>query len=300
MKFPKYYLAAITAFIIWGFFSFVLKPLQAYPSPDILFYRIFFCVVLMWLTNLLFRRKNIAESRASFMLLEPKKRKNLLIITVISSLLLCANWFFFIFVMNHISVKAASFSYLLCPILTTVCAFLILKEQLSRLQWSAVGLSFIGCIMLSYNSFNDVFYSFIVAISYALYLVLQKKFEGIDKFLLLSVQLLITSIILLPFYPVYSGPLPTEAVFYSYILIIAIFFTITPMLLNLFALKGISSSTLGIMLYINPLIGFFLAAFYYGEEISAMQIAAYSLIVVSIAVFNIGSYLKMKAVSASV
>jgi len=199
--------------------------------------------------------------------------------------------------MNHISVKAASFSYLLCPILTTVCAFLILKEQLSRLQWAAVGLSFIGCIMLSYNSFNDVFYSFIVAISYALYLVLQKKFEGIDKFLLLSVQLLITSVILLPFYPVYSGPLPTEAVFYSYILIIAIFFTITPMLLNLFALKGISSSTLGIMLYINPLIGFFLAAFYYGEEISAMQIAAYSLIVVSIAVFNIGSYLKMRAVS---
>ena len=130
------------------------------------------------------------------MLLEPKKRKDLIILTVISSLLLCANWFFFIYVMNHISVKAASFAYLLCPILTTVCAFIILKEHLSKLQWGAVALSFAGCIMLSYNSFNDVFYSFIVAISYALYLVLQKKFEGIDKFLLLSVQLLISSIIL--------------------------------------------------------------------------------------------------------
>jgi len=234
------------------------------------------------------------------MLLEPKKRKDLLVLTVISSLLLCANWFFFIYVMNHISVKAASFAYLLCPILTTVCAFIILKEHLSKLQWGAVAISFAGCIMLSYNSFNDVFYSFIVAISYALYLVLQKKFEGIDKFLLLSVQLLISSIILLPFYPIYSGPLPTEPIFYSYILIIAIFFTITPMLLNLFALKGISSSTLGIMLYLNPLIGFFLAAFYYGEEITAMQIAAYSLIIVSIVIFNVGSYLKMKAVSAPV
>jgi chloramphenicol-sensitive protein RarD len=294
MKFPKYYLAAITAFMIWGFFSFVLKPLQAYPAPDILFYRIFCCVILMWVMNLLFRRKNIAESRASFMQIEPKRRKNLMVLTVISSLLLTGNWFFFIYVMNNISVKAASFAYLLCPILTTVFAFIILKEQLGKLQWAAVGLSVIGCVLLSLNNFNDVFYSLIVAATYALYLVLQKKFAGIDKFLLLSVQLLITSLVLLPFYPIYSGPLPTEIKFYAYIVIIAIFFTIVPMLLNLFALKGISSSTLGIMLYINPLIGFFLAAFYYKEEITSLQIAAYSLIVVSIAVFNIGSYLRMK------
>ena len=139
-----------------------------------------------------------------------------------------------------------------------------------------------------------MFYSIVVAATYAFYLVIQKKFTGVDKFLLLSVQLIITSIILLPFYPIYSGPLPTEISFYTYILIIAIGFTIVPMLLNLYALKGISSSTLGILLYINPVIGFLLAAFYYHEEISGMQIVAYSIIIVSIAIFNIGSYLKSK------
>jgi len=290
----KYYLAAATAFTIWGLFSFALKPLHDYPSPDILFYRIFFCVILMVVTNLLFRRRNIIETKKYFIQLPAKTRVNLSIITVISSLLLSANWFFFIYVMNHISVKAASFAYLVCPIITTVLAFFILKEKLSAVQWVSVLLSIFSCVLLSYNNFKDVFYSIVVAATYAMYLVLQKKFDGVDRFLLLTVQLIITSVILLPFYPIYSGPLPLAPSFYSYILVIAIGFTIIPMLLNLFALKGISSSTLGILLYINPIIGFLLAAFYYGEEITSIQIAAYSLIAVSIIIFNIGSYFRMK------
>jgi chloramphenicol-sensitive protein RarD len=290
----KYYLAAATAFTIWGLFSFALKPLHEYPSPDILFYRIFFCVILMVVTNVLFRRKNIIETKNYFSQLPAKTRINLSIITIISSLLLSANWFFFIYVMNHISVKAASFAYLVCPIITTVLAFFILKERLSAVQWVSILLSIFSCVLLTYNNFNDVFYSIVVAATYALYLVLQKKFAGVDRFLLLTVQLIITSTILLPFYPIYSGPLPAETSFYGYIFIIAVGFTIIPMLLNLFALKGISSSTLGILLYINPIIGFLLAAFYYGEEITSMQILAYSLIAVSIIIFNIGSYLRIK------
>jgi chloramphenicol-sensitive protein RarD len=291
----KYYLAAITAFTIWGLFSFVLRPLHDYPSPDILFYRIFLCVILMAVTNLAVRRAQLKATRDYLMQLPLQTRKNLAWLTVLSSILLAANWFFFIYVMNNISVKAASFSYLICPLLTTVCAFIILKEKLTPLQWFSILISTAACVLLSLNSVADLGYSLLVAGSYALYLVLQKKFTGVDKFVLLSVQLLITSVILLPFYPVYSGPLPAEGIFYTYITIIAIGFTIIPMLLNLFALKGIASSTLGILMYINPIIGFMLAAFYYKEEITGMQITAYSLIGVSIVIFNVGSYLKNKA-----
>ncbi|MES2485859.1 MAG: EamA family transporter [Bacteroidota bacterium] len=290
----KYYLAAITAFTIWGLFSFVLKPLDTYPSPDILFYRIFLCVILMLVTNLTIRRRQLKETRDLLMQKPLKTRRNLALLTVLSSILLAANWFFFIYVMNQISVKAASFSYLICPLITTVFAFIILKEKLSPLQWLSILISTAACVLLSFNNVADLGYSLLVAGSYALYLVLQKKFDGIDKFVLLSTQLVITSVFLLPFYPVYSGPIPTEPIFWTYIAIIAVCFTILPMLLNLFALKGITSSTLGILMYINPIIGFMLAAFYYKEEISATQIVAYSLIAVAIAIFNIGSYLKMR------
>lgn len=294
MKLPKHYLAAVTAFIIWGFFSIVLKPLHAYPSLDILFYRVFTCAALMIVINLLFRRKPVKETGTAFKALPKKERRNQMILIFCSSLLLTANWFLFIFVMNHISVKAASFAYLVCPILTTVFAFFILREKLGKLQWLSVFISIASCVILSYNSFYDAFFSVLVAASYALYLVLQKRIGMPDRFLLLTVQIIITALLLLPFYPAYSGTVPAEPVFYTYIVIIAVLFTIVPMFLNLFALKGIPSSTVGILIYLNPLIAFTLAIVYYKETISFTQILAYSLIVVSIVIFNIGSYLKLK------
>ncbi|AWH86646.1 EamA family transporter [Flavobacterium album] len=283
----KYYAAGITAFLIWGFFSFGLKPLHAYPSLDILFYRIFFCAPAMSLITLLFRRNTIAETRAIFRQMLPGAKRKLLLLTFGSALLLMANWFIFIYVMNHISVSAASFAYLVCPILTTVFAYFILKEKLTPLQWAAVGLSVAGCVLLSYNNFMTILYSLVVAATYALYLIMQKKITGVDKFLLLNVQLIIIVLLLLPFYPSYGGPVPQAASFYGYIGIIAVIFTIIPLFLNLYALKGISSSSVGILLYINPIIGFLLSAFYYNEEITVYQIAAYSLILVSIVVFNV-------------
>lgn len=294
MKFPKHYLAAVTAFIIWGFFSIVLKPLHAYQSLDILFYRVFTCLGIMIAINLLFRWKKIVETREIFRQIEPKERRNQWLLIVGSSVLLTGNWFYFIFVMNHISVKAASFAYLVCPILTTVMAFFILKEKLTKIQWLSVFISIASCIILSYNSLHDALYSILVAATYALYLVLQKRIIMPDRFLLLSIQIGITSLILLPFFPAYSGPVPQEPVFYIYIVIIAVGFTIIPMFLNLFALKGINSSTVGILIYLNPLIAFTLALVYYNENISLTQLLAYSLIIVSIVIFNIGSYLKLK------
>ncbi|MFP9116022.1 EamA family transporter [Flavobacterium sp. RHBU_3] len=286
----KYYAAAITAFAIWGMFSFVLRPLHDYPSQDILFYRIFTCVALMLPLNLLFRRRQLKDTLQYFKAMEKAEQKNILWLTLISSLMLVANWFTFIFVMNHISVKAASLAYMLCPILTTVLAFFILREKLVKMQWGAVLISVAGCALLSIGSYSDLFYSLLVAGSYALYLVLQKKFTGFDRFVLLSTQITLTGIMLLPFYFVYSGTVPQEPKFYGYISLIAVGFTIFPMFLNLFALKGIKSSTLGILMYLNPLIGFGLSAFYYNEAITPIQLVSYALIVVSIIVFNVGNY----------
>lgn len=286
MKNPKHYLAAITAFTIWGFFSLGLKPLQAYPSLDILFYRVFACVVIIFGINLIFRRTIIRETAAMIKLMPKPQRNKLFAAIAISGLLLTANWYLFIYVMNHVSVKTAAFAYLVCPIITTIFAFVLLKEKLTGIQWVAVLLSVAGCALLSIGHYMDLFYSLIVASSYALYLIIQKKMPPVDKFLVLTVQMLITAVMILPFYPAMSGPVPQNPVFYFYILIIAVIFTIIPLFLNLFALKKIKSSTVGILIYINPIIGFFLSALYYKEQVTALQIMSYSLIIISIIVFN--------------
>jgi len=286
MQINKYYLAAFTAFVIWGFFSLALKPIHEYPSLDILFYRVFLSVLLISAINL-FIRKDILMNDLRMIKAQPKAERNkILRVNIGGGLLLTANWFIFIYVMNHISVKAASFAYLVCPILTTVLAFFILREHLSKWQWIAVGISVLGCVCLSFNSFSDIFFSLIVALTYAFYLITQRGNTRIDKFVGLNIQLLTSGLLLLPFYPTFSGSVPTESLFYICLVFIVVLFTIIPLFLNLYALKGVNSSTVGIMLYINPILNFLIAVFYYKEVVTELQMLSYFLILISIIMFN--------------
>lgn len=295
VKDTKYYIAAVTSFTIWGFFSLVLKPIHSYPSVDILFYRVFSCAILMFAIVLLFKRRILLDNIAVFKALPVKGKLKAIGLNVAGGLLLTANWFSFIYVMNHISVKATSLAYLVCPILTTLLAFFILQEKLSKPQWAAVALSITGCGLLSYSNIMDMSFSMIVGFTYALYLVSQRENKGFDKFLNLTFQILLSAFILVPFYPIYSGPVPASFEFYFYIELIAVAFTIIPLLLNLFALKRINSSTVGMLLYINPIITFCLAATVYHERLNNLQIVAYGIIFFAIVVFNYQLLFKKQA-----
>lgn len=286
MKETKYYLAAMAAFTTWGFFSLVLKPLSAYPSIDILFYRVFSCAILMLLIVALFMRKTLKQNIGLFMALSRERKKSMIVINLSGSIFLCINWFSFIYVMNHISVKATSLAYLVCPVLTALLAYFTLKEKLSRLQWISLALSISGCIILSYENLTNMFFSMIIGLSYACYLVSQRRNIGFDKFIVLTLHIVISSLILLPFYPSFAGPLPLAVDFYFYIEIIAVVYTIMPLFLNLYALKGINSSTVGMLLNINPMIAFVLANVVYHEHMSSIQMTAYSIIFIAVIIFN--------------
>lgn len=293
MKHFKYYLAAVIAFSIWGTFSLVLKPLHGYSSLDILFYRVFSCAVIMTIFSAVFKRKKIKDNIHYFKSLPEKKRWELIALNAGSSVLLTANWFSFIYVMNHISVRATSVAYLVCPIITTILAYFILRDRLSKLQWLSVFLSCIGCILLSYTNMIDMFYSSLIGFTYAAYLISQNRNARFDKFLVLNFHILLSAFILLPFFPSFSGPVPTDFIFYFYVEIIAVFYTIVPLLLNLYALTGIASSRVGMILNINPIIAFVLAGVVYHEPLGIIQVAAYGLIFLAVLVFNVQQIFKV-------
>ena len=286
MKTTKYYIAAITAYTIWGFFSLILKPIHEYASLDILFYRVFSCSILMLLIAFAFKRKKVQETIETFRALTVSGKRKTILLNIGGSFFLMANWFTFIYVMNHVSVKATSLAYLVCPILTTLLAYFILHEKLKKTQWFAVGLSISGCLLLSYADILDMLFSVIIGLTYAFYLVSQRVNKGFDTFIILTFHITLAALFLLPFYPAYSGPVPTEFTFYFCIEMIAVFFTIIPLFLNLYALSGINSSTVGMLLNINPMIAFALANFVYKEKISPLQIFAYSIIFMAVLVFN--------------
>ena len=282
----KYYIAVITAFSIWGFFSVVLKSLDAFSAFDILSYRTLGSLLIMLFVSLVLRPKVLKKNINIFKALGNNVKKRIIIINILSGLFLALNWYIYIYVMNNVSVSATSLAYLICPILTMVLAYLILKEKLFKLQWVAVLLSGLACLLLSLGNITDLFYSMIIAFTYAFYLVLQRKNHDIDRFLVLTIQVFFAVIFLLPFIVTYDSPNEKTPFFYGMLVLIAVVFTIIPMYLNIYALKGLNSSVVGVFIYLNPLLNFVFAIFYFDEKVSALEAICYLLILISVVVFN--------------
>ena len=282
----KYYLAALAAFVIYGLFSLPLKSIDHYASFDILLSRLIIASVLIFLFSLLFRRKISLENIALFKNSTKAEKRNLLLVNIVSSVMLAINWYLFIYVMNHVSVNATSLAYMLCPIITTILAYIFLKDRLSVVQWIAIGLSVFSCVMLAFGNFMDVFYSFVIGLSYAIYLVLQKNNQKLDRFFTLAFQIICGTILLLPLFN-YQQSEPVKGVYFFWmVFLIASLFTIIPMFLNVYSLNKLSSSTAGIFIYMNPIISFFLALFYFKEEMDQTKIIAYLLVFFSVLLFN--------------
>ena len=282
----KYYISAFIAFMLWGFFSLALKPIAYVPSFDILFYRISFSAIIIICFTLFFRRKIFLKDIYTFKNLPTKEKRRGLYLTLTGGVLLGINWFLFIYVVNQINVQSASFAYLVCPIITTFLANIILKEKLQKVQWIAILISFIGCLICFISNSNNLFFALIVAFTYAFYLISQRSNIYFDKLNILTVQIILIFILSLPYYFVNGFSIPINLSFYLYIFAIATLFTLVPLYMNLFALKGAPASNVGIMLYINPLIAFMLAIFYYKEHINTLQFVSYFLILLSVFIFN--------------
>ncbi|HRO76926.1 MAG TPA: EamA family transporter [Crocinitomicaceae bacterium] len=290
----KYYLSAILSVTIWGTFALVLKPLSAYMAWDILIHRVIFATICIIFISFLFRRKPFLASIHYLQALAKNERKKLLLNMFLSAVVLGFNWFSFIYVMNEVSVSATSLAYMICPILTTVLASIFLREKLNKGQWFAVFLSVISCAILAYGHFMDLIYSMIVALSYAVYLILQKNTFQLDKFFTLTVHIVVSTILLLPVLTIIDTSVPKTNTFYGLIAIIAVVYTIIPLFLNLFALKKLDSSVVGTFLYLNPIISFLLAILYYKEPITTERIIAFGIIFIAVLIFNVAHFWKRK------
>lgn len=243
-------------------------------------------MVLIWGFILLFRRKQLRTDRSYLQAMGPSEQRRLVGLTVLASFLIMSNWFAFIYAVNYISVQSAAFAYMICPLLTTVAAFFLLKEELSKLKLAGLVVALISVLMLMQGSLIEVVWSVSVALFYALYLVVQRVIKRVDKLNLLAIQITICSLFIIPFLIIQGHEVPVSFVFWSNMIIIAGVFTIIPLYLSMYALNGLSSSTTGILIYINPIIAFFVAIFYFNESVSLFKLAAYGVLLVAVMLFN--------------
>jgi chloramphenicol-sensitive protein RarD len=128
-------------------------------------------------------------------------------------------------------------------------------------------------------------FSLLIALSYALYLISQRFIRAYDRMVILTLQIGVAFLLILGLGPGFRGDTPTSAAFYATVSVLSTVFTILPLFLNLYALKGLKSATVGILMYINPLVSFLVAFVWFNEPVSLMQVLAYLLIFLSVLLF---------------
>ena len=282
----KYFAAAFVSVAIWGFFAIPLRNLQKYPSEVILHYRIFTSLLITWILILLFRRKEVKRDLQFLKSADPQSRRKIYLLTLIAGILITGNWFTFIYAVNNVSLTSAAFAYMVCPLITAIGGFLILKEHLTRIKLIAIAIAFVSILILAQGSLVEVLWSVFIASLYAFYLIIQRVITQLDKLNVLGVQLIISLLLMLPLFIYHQTAVPTELSFWLNILVISVVFTIIPLFLSLYALIGMPSSTLGIIIYLNPVIAFAVAFLYFNDTINPYQIYAYSLLLAAVVIFN--------------
>src|SRR5690625_4706394 len=283
----KYVLAAVTAFFIWGFFSIPLRPLQEYSSVSILLYRVLYSILFL-IIYVATRTNYLREIKTDWSKLPRVEKKKQTVYIVLNGIFLSLNWLSFIYTVNHVSVRATSLAYLIAPILTAFLAVWLLKEKLFTWQWISIIISILACILLAYDTPFDAVAALFVGFTFAIYLVIQKMIFIKRSTPLLLMQLLIAlpAILAYVWYQNEGFNIPTDLNFHVLLVIIAVFFTIIPLLLKIYALKGASSATVGMLININPIIIFLLSVFYWKEVIQNTQIIAFLLIFAAVVLFN--------------
>jgi chloramphenicol-sensitive protein RarD len=271
---------------MWGFFSIPLRNIKSYPAEQILYYRILTSLVITWVTILIFRKKAIKADFGYIHAQTAAKKRELLILMLVAGVLITGNWFTFIYAVNNISLKSAAFAYMVCPLITALGGFMLLKENLTKIKLLALSIALISIIILASGSLKEVLWSVFIAALYAFYLIIQRVIKQIDKFNMLAFQLLISVLLMMPLYISQFNGLPSAVYFWENILFISIVFTIIPLFLSMYALVGLPSSTMGIIIYINPVVSFAVAFTYFNEQVDAQQLVAYLLLIIAVVIFN--------------
>lgn len=296
MSINKYYFSGLMSFIIWGFMSLAIKPLVDYSPFNILYYRIFFAALVGVIVYIAFRRKSILEARKKYAQLLPRDKRKFWTYTVLGTLFLMFNWLLFIYVVNIVNVQTASFALFMAPIITAFLAYAFLKERISGWKKIAIFVSFIACVVYYLAQQGDILYALLTAFCYSTYVVIQKENNYLPKDFVVVAQMILMLAFITPYFILVDFQVPTEPYFYGWTAVLGVVFTLMTLYLNLYALQGIPASTVGILLYISPIITFGLAIGFFKESVNALQILSYLLILLAVILFNYTTIKKFSTV----
>jgi chloramphenicol-sensitive protein RarD len=276
-------LYALAAYVLWGLFPIYFKALQAIPPLEILLHRMVWSLVFLLIV--LAVRKQWRWLHATF------RQPKVLAGFTASALLLSANWFIYIWSVNHGRVIDASLGYFINPLVNVLLGFFVLRERLRPLQWAAIAIAAAGVAWLTWQNGHPPWTGLMLGLTFGLYGLLRKTavlgpLEGLSLETLLLFPLAAIGLSMLAVNDHNSFAHVPAAT--RWLLMAAGPITAVPLLMFASAARRIPMATLGVLQYITPSLQLLLGVWLYHEPFGT-RFAGFAAIWVALAVYSLES-----------
>ncbi|EST12554.1 DMT family transporter [Sporolactobacillus laevolacticus] len=256
---------AMTIFGSIGFFS----RLSGLPSLELVFVRCISATVFLtayWLISGKYTRETWQKKEMTAIL--------------IGGVFLVLNWIFFFASFEKTAITVAISIYNLAPIIVLIIGWIFFKDRIKLLGILAVVLAFIGTVLISGISINDLsggksvvgpFYALAASLLYAFVIITGKYIKQASPYLVTIIQTFIGVIMLLPFVH-YSFFMHLTAANWFYSIFTGIVHTGIVYLLFYGSIRSLPTPVISALTYLDPLVAILLDVLITGFVPAYLQI----------------------------
>jgi RarD protein len=194
---------------------------------------------------------------------------------IFGGLVLALNWIFFFQAVELTSVANAVLSYYLAPVIVTILTPLLLKERLERRTMIAVGLAFVGTIIMNPlghvggHDLLGILSGVTAAVFYALVTISGKKVTNMGAINLVLWQTGVAVVVLAP-YVFWRGMTMPHLNSLLVMMAIGVLHTALALTLYFLGLRSVKVQHVGVLGYLDPLSAI-LFAFLFLQEVPGLQ-----------------------------
>jgi chloramphenicol-sensitive protein RarD len=269
----KGFLAAMSAFGIWGLFPLYFHRLHEVSAVQVIAHRIVWsCLfVLAWIGQ----RGEFPTLRATL------ADRSLVWRLAMSATLITINWLTYVWGVTHGHVVETSLGYFMGPLVNVLLGVVLLSERLSPAQWSAVALAVAGVGYLTVMTGSLPWIALTLAFSFATYGLIRKivKVESLPG-------LATETLLLVPFAGAYLlwcesagiGALGHAAPAFDALLIGSGPLTAIALFLFAYGTRLLPYSTVGVLQYITPTLQFICGVFALHEPFERARAVGFGII----------------------
>ncbi|MCM3743629.1 EamA family transporter RarD [Sporosarcina luteola] len=276
----------VGAFLFWGVMPIYWKHLEHVQSDEILTGRIVWAFVSTVLVVLLMKNgkelitdiKELWKSQSQFWGL------------FIATVLITANWFTYIWAVNHNYIVQTSLGYYINPLVSVLLGIFFLKERLSTSQIVAFLLAFTGVIILTVSYGKFPWIALCLAFTFAIYGFIKKNIK-LDALRGLAIETLFITPFAVGYYIFLF--IKGQAVFLhadvktDILLILTGIATALPLVMYAQGVRMIPLYVAGFIQYIAPTLMLFLGVVVYKESFGGIELLSFSLIWSALLLFTV-------------